>query len=172
MALRHDRAALLRRHRVAAIAGLLLACTPTVPAHADTASCSRLKALAWLLGTWRAESRDASITERWTAASDLTYEGRGVTRSRTDGSIRDSEDLRIVAMGDGVFYVAKVAHNERPVAFRLTSCGDGQLVFENAAHDFPRRIEYRRMGEDRFEAHVSDGASRGFRLEFSRSAAD
>lgn len=148
MAMRHDRAALRRRHGVAAIAGLLLACTPAVPARAEAAPCSRLEAVAWLLGTWRAESRDTLIAETWAAVSDTTFEGRRVTRSRSDGSIRDAEDLRLVAMGDGVFYLAKVAH------------------------DFPRRIEYRRMDEARFEAHVSDGASRGFRLEFSRSAAD
>ena len=172
MAVNHDQAALRGWHRAAGIAGLLLTCAPAMPVRADGAACTRLESVAWLIGTWRAESRDTSITENWFATSDLTYEGRGVTRSRADGSIRDSEDLRLVAMGDGVFYVAKVAHNERPEAFRLTSCSDGRLVFENAAHDFPRRIEYRRMGEDRFEAHVSDGGSNGFRLEFTRSPAD
>jgi hypothetical protein len=172
MAVRHDCTALRRWHRAAGIAGLLLACAPAAPARADAASCPRLEAAAWLLGTWRAESRDASITESWTAAGGSTYEGRGVTRSRSDGSIRDAEDLRLVAMGDGVFYLAKVAQNERPVAFRLTSCSDGRLVFENAAHDFPRRIEYRRLDETRFEARVSDGGSRGFRLEFRRTPAD
>ena len=156
----------------AALASLLLACTTSAPAHADAASCTNLESIAWLLGTWRAGSRDTVIAETWVAASDTTYEGHGVTRSRSDDSIRDEEDLRLVEMGDGVFYVAKVAQNERPVAFRLTSCADGRLVFENSAHDFPRRIEYRRVDDNRFEAHVSDGGNRGFRLEFSRSLAD
>ena len=156
----------------AALASLLLACAHAAPAHADAASCPNLESVAWLLGTWRAESRDTVIAETWVAVSDTTYEGHGVTRSRSDGSIRDEEDLRLVEMGDGVFYVAKVAQNERPAAFRLTSCAGGRLVFENPAHDFPRRIEYRRVDDARFEAHVSDGGSRGFRLEFSRSPSD
>jgi hypothetical protein len=155
-----------------ACAGLLLACAHTAPSRAaDPAACSRLETVAWLLGTWRAESRDTSIAETWVAVSDDTYEGRGVTRSRADGSIREEEELRLVAMGDAIFYVAKVAHNERPVAFRLTSCADGRFVFENPAHDFPRRIEYRRVDDARLEAHISDGGSRGFLLEFSRSPA-
>lgn len=159
-----------RPMRCAAVcAVLLLAFAHTAPTRADAASCSRLASVAWLLGTWHAESRDALITETWVTVSDTTYEGRGVTRSRADGSLRDAEDLRLVAMGDGVFYVAKVAHNERPVAFRLTSCSGGIFVFENPAHDFPRRIEYRRVDDARFEAHVSDGGNRGFRLVFSRS---
>jgi hypothetical protein len=157
--------------RNVALASLLLASAHAAPARADVTPCSHLESVAWLLGTWRAESRDTLITESWIAVSDTTYEGRGVTRSRTDGSVRDEEDLRLMAMGDGIFYVAKVAHNERPVAFRLTSCADGRFVFENPAHDFPRRIEYRRVDDARFEAHVSDGGSRGFRLEFSRSPA-
>jgi hypothetical protein len=165
-----DPGAIARLSRRAAMcAGVLLACAHAGPARADAADCSRLAAMAWLIGTWRAESRDTLITETWVAVSDITYEGRGITRSRTDGDIRDAEDLRLVAMGDGVFYLAKVAHNERPVTFRLTSCSDGTLVFENPAHDFPRRIEYRRVDDARFEAHVTDGGNRGFRLVFSRS---
>jgi hypothetical protein len=154
--------------RTVACAVVMLACVPAAPAPEATASCSNLASLAWLLGTWHAESRDALIAETWVAASESTYEGRGVTRSGADGSVRDSEDLRLVAMGDGVFYVAKVAHNERPVAFQLTSCSGGRFVFENPAHDFPRRIEYHRVDDVRFEVHVSDGGSRGFRLVFSR----
>jgi len=172
MAVKHGWGTARLMQHPAALAGLLLACTCAAPAHADVASCPHLESVAWLLGTWRAESRDRSIAETWVAVSDTTYEGRGVTRSRTDGSVREEEDLRLVAMGEGVFYVAKVAHNERPVAFRLTSCADGRFVFENPAHDFPRRIEYRRVDDARFEAYVSDGGSRGFRLEFSRSPAD
>ena len=171
MALTHDWGMARVMQRSVALAGLLLASAHAAPARADVAPCPHLESVAWLIGTWRAESRDALISETWVAVSDTTYEGRGVTRSRTDGSIRDEEDLRLVAMGDGVFYVAKVAQNERPVAFRLTSCADGRFVFENPAHDFPRRIEYRRVDDARFEAHVSDGGSRGFRLEFSRSPA-
>lgn len=172
MAVKHGWGMVRAMQRTVALTSLLLASALAAPAHADVASCPHLQSVAWLLGTWRAESRDTLISETWVAVSDTTYEGRGVTRSRTDGSTREEEDLRLVAMGDGVFYVAKVAQNERPVAFRLTSCADGRFVFENPAHDFPRRIEYRRVDDARFEAHVSDGGSRGFRLEFSRSLAD
>lgn len=156
---------------LAAMGALLVLLPPGAARGVEPASCARLGELSWLVGSWQAETRDSKITETWLAASDATFEGRGITRSLKDGSLRDSEDLRLVAMGDGVFYVAKVAHNERPVAFRLTSCSEGRFVFENAAHDFPRRIEYRRVDDTRFEAHVSDGASRGFRLEFSRAPA-
>lgn len=50
--------------------------------------------------------------------------------------------------------------------------GDAEcLAFENPTHDFPRRIEYRRAGADAFEAHVSDGGEKSFRLSVSRDLA-
>lgn len=158
--------------RRAWMAGLLL--VTCAAAQASDPGCDRLDAAQWLLGTWRAELPESIVTETWSAVAARTYEGRGETRARTDGRLRDQEDLRLLAMGDGVFYLAKVAHNDRPVAFRLTTCDAERLVFENPAHDFPRRIEYRRLDESRFEVHVSDGDKRGFRLAFSRqpTAAD
>lgn len=140
-------------------------------AAAQAGPCTSLEPARWLLGSWVADGGQRIVTETWTEASPTTFEGAGVTRDRTDGSVVDSEALRLVAMGDGVFYVAKVAHNAYPVGFRLTGCEAGRLVFENPGHDFPRRLEYRRVAGDRLEVHVSDGAERGFRLDFRRSPA-
>ena len=140
-------------------------------AAAQAGPCTTLEPTRWLLGTWVADSGKRIVTETWTEASPTTFEGEGVTRDRSDGSVVDGEALRLVAMGDGVFYVAKVGHNDYPVAFRLTTCEAGRLVFENPGHDFPRRLEYWRVDGDRLEVHVSDGAERGFRLDFRRSPA-
>ena len=142
-----------------------------VGAAAQAGPCTTLEPTRWLLGSWVADSGKRIVTETWTEASPTTFEGEGVTRDGSDGPVVDGEALRLVAMGDGVFYVAKVAHNDYPVAFRLTTCEAGRLVFENPGHDFPRRLEYRRVDGDRLEVHVSDGAERGFRLDFRRSRA-
>lgn len=155
------------RARIPHVGAAFLALGLAGTAAADAKQCSQLDA-AWLAGSWQAESAATTITETWVAVSPMTLEGRGVTRSRADGTVSDAEDLRLVAMGDGVFYVAKVAHNERPVAFRLTACTDSTLVFENPTHDFPRRIEYRLVEAARLVVLVSDGGTRGFRLDFSR----
>ena len=138
-------------------------------ASAEASACSSLDAARWLLGSWLADSGKRVVTETWVEASATTFEGAGVTRARADGKVVDGEALRLVAMSDAVFYVAKVAHNDYPVAFRLTTCDAGRLVFENPGHDFPRRLEYRRIDADRMEVLVSDGAERGFRLDFRRS---
>jgi hypothetical protein len=152
--------------RLLPLCGALLACSS---AQAD--ACNSLEAARWLLGSWLADSGKRIVTETWSEASATTYEGAGLTRAAADGKVVDGEALRLVAMADAVFYVAKVAHNDYPVAFRLTTCEPGRLIFENPGHDFPRRLEYRRAGSDRMEVFVSDGAERGFRLVFSRSPA-
>lgn len=134
--------------------------------------CTSLEPARWLIGSWLAPGDSGTIRETWREAGAATFEGEGTTRSRTDDRLLDSEALRLVAMADEVFYVAKVAQNPYPVPFRLVTCDADRLVFENPTHDFPRRIEYRRTGKDAFEAQVSDGANREFTLNFSRAPAE
>lgn len=135
-----------------------------LPAAAGAADCGTLDSLRWLLGDWNADGSKTSFHESWRELDGQTFSGAGVERA-ADGAVRGAEDLRLLAMGGGVFYVSKVSHNELPVAFRLTSCADGVFIFENPSHDFPRRLEYRR-GDDALTVRVSDGAEKGFTLEF------
>ncbi len=138
------------------------------PAFADT--CRTLASLDWLLGQWVAEGAQSTIRESWTARSSTTWEGEGSEASKADPAKTSREDLRLVEMSHGVYYLAKVAHNELPVAFRLSECADDRFVFVNPAHDFPKRLDYVREGGDRLSVRVSDGAGKGFTLNFVRAA--
>ena len=149
--------------RMIAVGALLAATT-----CAQAAPCTSLQSARWLLGQWAAESSDRIVLETWREVSAATFEGSGVTTGRADGAVLDSEELRLAAMADAVFYVAKVAHNPYPVAFRLTTCEEGRLVFENPTHDFPRRLEYARQPDGGLEVTVSDGAERSFKLQFQQ----
>ena len=150
-------------NRVLAGGALLVAA-----ACAQAAPCSNLDPARWLLGEWATESGDQRILEVWREVSAKTFEGRGVTTARTDATVLDGEDLRLVAMLDAVYYVAKVAHNPYPVAFRMTVCEASRLVFENPTHDFPKRLEYALRPDGGLEVTVSDGVERGFKLQFRR----
>ena len=77
-----------------------------------------------------------------------------------DDEVVNYETLRLVAMSDGVFYIAKVTHNDLPVPFRLTQCSEGVAVFENPAHDAPRRLIYRVL-----DVSAPGGAELEVRLE-------
>jgi ketosteroid isomerase-like protein len=133
--------------------------------------CSTLDSLDWLLGEWVADGARSTFRESWTAVGPRTWEGRGIEASKADPDRSSQEILRLLEMADGVFYVSKVTHNELPVAFRLTECAQGRFVFVNPAHDFPKRLDYARTGDDRLQVRVSDGADRGFTLDFSRATA-
>lgn len=140
----------------------------TMPWPAAAAGCASLTDLRWLLGDWAADGDKTSFHESWAELGPQTFEGRGIEHARADGAVKGSEALRLLEMAGEVFYVSKVAHNDLPVAFRLTGCAEGRFVFENPAHDFPRVLEYRRDGHTRLVVRVSDGGEKGFTLDFRR----
>jgi hypothetical protein len=154
--------------RLRAALSVAAALASFVPAAA--AGCDSLESLEWLLGEWVADGAKSTFRESWTALSPTTWAGQGVETPKADPARASSEDLRLVEMGAGVFYVAKVRHNALPVAFRLSECEGGRFVFENPAHDFPRRLDYRRGPDGRLQVRVSDGADEGFTLDFARQA--
>lgn len=151
---------------------IALLLTLLVPVPCLAGDCSSLEEMLWLLGDWRADGKDTSFHESWTEVSPKSFEGTGIERTKADGAVKAEEALRLVEMAGSVYYVSKVTHNEWPVAFRLTGCDDGNYVFENSAHDFPKRLEYRRDGLDRVVVRVSDGGEQGFTLDFRRACAE
>lgn len=101
--------------------------------------------LAWMTGHWEMLGENRHVEEVW-----LAPEGGillGVSRTVRDGRAVAFEFLRIEARGDDVFYVA-APQGAPPTDFRLVTAEGTRAVFENPAHDFPQRIEYRRDGED------------------------
>ena len=136
---------------------------------AQSAPCNSLDAMHWLLGEWVSREGDKTFTERWKKLSQTTFEGEGITTKGSNPTPVDGEALRLVQMGNGVFYVSKVAHNRLPVAFELTQCEPTHVVFENTTHDFPKRLEYRAIGADTLKVSVTDGGQKGFTLDFERT---
>jgi hypothetical protein len=147
---------------------VLIAVVAAWSGAASASECGSLDSMQWLLGEWLADGDKSTWRESWTAISPQTWEGRGVEASKTDPGKQSTEELRLVEMGGSVFYLAKVTHNELPIPFRLLECGDGRLVFANPAHDFPRRLEYERQADGRLHVRISDGADKGFTLDFAR----
>lgn len=150
----------------------VLAAIVSFPAvSAEAPGCASLDTMRWLLGDWTADGNDTTFHESWKELGPRTFEGTGVERAKPDGAAKGGESLRLVEMAGGVFYISKVTHNELPVAFRLNVCSDGVFVFDNPEHDFPKRLEYRRQPDGRLKVTVSDGAGKGFALDFARAAA-
>jgi len=141
-------------------------CSFLVTQWAGADTCSELDELSWMAGHWETATRSSRVIEQWLRVSNDTAEGLGETYDLETGELKSRETLRLVQMSGEVFYLAKVAHNDAPVAFRLTSCDGDSAVFENPEHDFPTRIAYRLEDEGILVADVRDEDGRGFELRF------
>jgi hypothetical protein len=141
------------------------------PVLSGASECAALPVARWIIGDWVAGGEKSVFHETWTASGPQTFEGIGSERSMADSRPVNSEELRLVEMAGGVYYLAKVKHATLPVAFALTECSVDRLVFENTDHDFPRRLEYRHEADGRMVVAVSDGKDKGFTLSFERTAA-
>jgi hypothetical protein len=76
------------------------------------------------------------------------------------------EFLRIETRPDGVYYVAQ-PRGADATAFRLTRVSDTEAVFENPAHDFPKRIIYRKQADGGLIARIEgDGSEKEKAQEF------
>jgi len=126
-----------------------------------------LNNISWLLGDWHSEEGESIITESWIKVSENTFEGYGETRDINSGSISNFESLRLLFLSDEIFYLAKVNHNELPIAFKLTSISETSLIFENKDHDFPTKIEYVKVSENKMAVIVGND-EKEFTINFTR----
>ena len=137
-----------------ALAGLALALgsgtTTAAPAEFD-----------WLAGHWCGDTAERKIDEVWLpeAGGMLLGMSRTVRGERTESF----ELMRLVPAGkDAGMHVQP--NGAAPTVFTISSHGEGWVVFENPAHDFPNRIEYRRDGAE-LRASISGPGHDGKTLE-------
>ena len=126
---------------------------------------SDFKKLSWLEGTWTRTNvkPGRSGTERWIITGDKELTGWGITMKGADTSF--VEKLKLIVKDGNIFYVSDVPENHRPVDFKLTSIDDNGFVCENPAHDFPKKIAYRRDGKTIRATISGDGKEVAFLFE-------
>jgi hypothetical protein len=139
-----------------------------LPAIASGQTCTSLDTLHWMLGNWQQEDGKKITTETWTKVSSQTYDGSAQTLSKTDDKITFFESLRLVEMAGGLFYLAKVSHNEFPVPFKLTECSESRAVFINQTHDFPKKIVYQISKDGKILTATVSNEERQFMVEHIR----
>ena len=126
---------------------LLVNLSPQTPTIAD---------LSWISGDWQtAPGGRAQIEEHWTnvAGGSMMGMSRTVAADRTV----EFEYLRIEQRADGVYYVAHPKARCPGTDFKLTKASATEAVFENPQHDFPKRIIYRKTGDDSLSASIDGG---------------
>lgn len=135
------------RARLVLIASLLMASVAAgsgASAQSPAAASPAIDALAWLEGTWISEADGTRVEERWTSPEGGAM--LSISRTLRGGRMVAFEFLRIVARPGALVYIAQPG-GRPPTEFALTSSGPGWAIFENPAHDFPKRLSYRRTGQ-------------------------
>jgi len=118
-----------------------------------------LARLAWLQGCWSAAGgAEAGSGEQWTAPAGATLLGMG--RTVRNGKTVAFEFFQIRETEPGKLAYIAQPQGRAPTTFALLRESDGELVFENLAHDFPHRVIYRRSGPDTIAARI-EGISKG-----------
>ncbi|HWW26322.1 MAG TPA: DUF6265 family protein [Caulobacter sp.] len=128
--------------------------------------------MAWLKGCWVQAKPNGEVEELWMAPGGGVMLGLG--RTVRDGKLREYEFVRIVEADGSLAYIAEPSGQAR-AAFPLKSLTADEAVFENAAHDFPQRVIYRRRGPDavtgRIEGQIG-GQTKSVDFPYERCASD
>ncbi len=123
-----------------------------------------LAAVSWMAGNWRLESPNVTTEEQWMEPAGKLMLGMSRTTSKRGSFF---EFLRVEARADGIYYVAQPKGNP-PTDFKLVRHTAQEAVFENLAHDFPKRIIYRLDSANELTARVEGDASSKEQAEESK----
>lgn len=124
--------------------------------------------VSWIAGDWQtAPGGRRQIEEHWTKAAGGSM--MGMSRTVAGDKTVEFEYLRIEQRADGVYYVAHPKARCPGTDFKLTKASATEAVFENPQHDFPKRIMYRKTGDDGLTASIDGGeGSRAMSFAFQR----
>lgn len=142
------------------VAALVLS---SIPARGQGGAKRSIRDLAWIEGNWVVETPRMRSEERWTDVGGNMM--LGVSRTMAGGKTVAFEFLRIEERADGIFYVAQPG-GKAPTDFKLTKVEGQKAIFENPAHDFPKRVIYWRNADGSMTARVDGGSDTGKGQEF------
>ena len=127
---------------------------------APAAQAQGLSSLHWLKGCWRTTGDGPVITEVWSAPPMPAMIGYSYTVG--EGETQGWEAMRIEMIDGAPVFVGmpsgaagvRFALSEQIVRVSERGPNGGGAIFENADHDYPQRISYRREG-NRLTAIIS-----------------
>ena len=119
------------------------------------AATGQLDRLAWLAGCWQIARGDEVIDEQWMPPRGGVM--LGMSRTVRAGRTTATEFVTLRVSDGHVAYEANPS-GQKPTSFPATMVSADRAVFENPAHDYPRRIIYERTGDDGLVAAIDDGS--------------
>lgn len=113
-------------------------------APAVSSSTPSIKDVAWIAGCWDSTRGTRHVAEHWMPPGGGTM--IGVSRTTVGDKTTEWEFLIIRQSEKGLEYVAKPS-GQPEATFTAARATANEVVFENPAHDFPKRVSYRRDGD-------------------------
>ncbi|OYT92733.1 MAG: hypothetical protein CFE43_06585 [Burkholderiales bacterium PBB3] len=139
-------------------------------AHAQE---SPLATLAWLAGCWASETGEVGSGEHWLPLAGGTM--LGVGRTVKNGKTVSHEFLQIRVNAEGKPVYIAIPSGQKEASFVAILVADGAVTFENLQHDFPQRILYKALPDNRLAARIEglrNGALRGIDFPMKRVSCD
>lgn len=115
----------------------------------------KLADLDWMAGCWESVGGDAKkalTSEQWMKPEGGMMIGMG--RTVRQGRAVDYEFMRIEQRGPDIVFVARPKANKEDTEFKMIRLDPGGAVFENAAHDFPQRVIYRKTKDGNLSPRI------------------
>lgn len=151
-----------RLHRLLVALALPLVLGAQTAPKSETPPALTVDTLAWMSGAWETESTSPRVEEQWTHPAGGTLLGCG--RTLAEGKTVFFEFLRVETRAEGLVLVAQ-PKGKAGTDFPLVEADREHAVFANPAHDFPKRITYRRSGADGLVARVEGDGSEAEKAE-------
>jgi Domain of unknown function (DUF6265) len=113
--------------------------------------------LCKLQGSWEMKTKKGIMGETWIATNEHCLSSKAYFVKGNDTSLYEKVVLE-KKKGNIYFTATSATENDKqPIAFKLTSATANKFVFENAKHDFPKRIVYEFINNDSIHAYIDDG---------------
>ena len=127
----------------------LLACSETKMEKTD-----------FLVGTWKMEGKD--LYEVWEKNENNEFTGYSYELQKNKKTI--TETLSLKRIDDRIVYEATVSNqNEgKTIQFVLNTEVKTYFSFENDQHDFPKKIQYKKISNDEIQVRVLGDEGKGF----------
>ena len=123
-------------------------CLPFFASAQTEDAAGIFRELRALDGTWFMSTDRGDRLEVWRIADDSTLTGSGLRIKPENGDTVTLETMRLELRNDSITYytIARGQNQNRPIGFGLTQADYDGYVFENPAHDDPKKITYLLLG--------------------------
>ena len=123
----------------------------------------KIERVAWLQGCWQIAGPDRIIEEQWMAPRAGSM--LGMSRTVRGEKVAAYETMMIRERGENLTFEAHPS-GQPAATFVSTSVAESEVVFENAAHDFPQQIGYRSKDGALFAWIAGSVSGKPRRVEF------